>query len=201
MDPVRCPINNLQYCRGSGKRHDAHRTPEPTHQLTVDEGTQLKSLAASATLPHALVCRAKVVLWSAPKARAIPRLRRLGWAKATVGKRRQRLLEQRVAGPYDELRRGDHAALPMSKIDDFVQHYHRRQRAFIWTATAHSILQKIARLCSRISKTRHQPALFYLPDAVVSVPCKFVAASAFRRDGHHSVLKNWGFSAFHCIAA
>ena len=116
MDPVRCPINNLQYCRGSGKRHDAHRTPEPTHQLTVDEGTQLKSLAASATLPHALVCRAKVVLWSAPKARAIPRLRRLGWAKATVGKWRQRLLEQRVAGPYDELRRGDHAALPMSKI-------------------------------------------------------------------------------------
>jgi len=57
----------------------------------------------------------------------------------------------------------------MSKIDDFVQHYHRKQRAFIWTATADSILQKIARLCSRISKTGHQPALFNLPDAVVSI--------------------------------
>ena len=39
--------------------------PKPVLELSVDEGTQLKSLAASRSLPHALVCRAKVVLWSA----------------------------------------------------------------------------------------------------------------------------------------
>jgi len=39
--------------------------PKPTLELTVDERTQLKSLAASRSLPHALVCRAKIVLWSA----------------------------------------------------------------------------------------------------------------------------------------
>jgi putative transposase len=43
----------------------------------------------------------------------------------------------------------------VQKIDDFVQHYNRKHRPFVWTATADSILQKIARLCSRISRTRH----------------------------------------------
>jgi len=41
------------------------------------------------------------------------------------------------------------------KIDAFVNHYNRSSRAFAWTATADSILQKIARLCSRISGTAH----------------------------------------------
>jgi putative transposase len=42
----------------------------------------------------------------------------------------------------------------VQKIDDFVQHYNGKQRPFVWTATADPILQKIARLCSRISGTR-----------------------------------------------
>ena len=41
------------------------------------------------------------------------------------------------------------------KIDAFVNHYNRSSRPFAWTATADSILQKIARLCSRISGTAH----------------------------------------------
>ena len=40
-------------------------------------------------------------------------------------------------------------------IDAFVHHYNRSHRPFVWTATADSILGKIARLCSRISGTRH----------------------------------------------
>ncbi|HVN20678.1 MAG TPA: IS630 family transposase, partial [Dongiaceae bacterium] len=43
----------------------------------------------------------------------------------------------------------------IQKIDSFVQHYNRSSRPFVWTATADSILQKIARLCSRISGTPH----------------------------------------------
>jgi putative transposase len=40
-------------------------------------------------------------------------------------------------------------------IDQFVQHDNTNSRPFAWTATADSILEKIARLCSVISGTRH----------------------------------------------
>ena len=39
------------------------------------------------------------------------------------------------------------------KIDQFVQHYNAHSRPFNWTASADSILQKIERLCQRISET------------------------------------------------
>jgi putative transposase len=55
------------------------------------------------------------------------------------------------------IRRGSFRSVKelVQKIDDFVHHYNRKQRPFVWTATADSILAKIARLCSRISGTRH----------------------------------------------
>ena len=80
--------------------------PKPTLKVTVDEHTQLKSLAASRTLPHALVSRARVVLWSAEGQSNTDIADRLGWTKATVGKWRQRFIEHRVAGLYDELKPG-----------------------------------------------------------------------------------------------
>jgi len=43
----------------------------------------------------------------------------------------------------------------IAKIDHFVQNYSRNRRPFAWTATADSILQKLGRLCSRISGTEH----------------------------------------------
>ena len=50
------------------------------------------------------------------------------------------------------IRRGSFTTVPdgVRKIDAFVQHYDRSSRPFVCTATADSILQKIARLCSRI---------------------------------------------------
>jgi len=55
------------------------------------------------------------------------------------------------------IRRGSFTSVHdlVQKIDAFVQRYNRSSRPFVWTATADSILQKIARLCSRISGTRH----------------------------------------------
>ncbi len=55
------------------------------------------------------------------------------------------------------IRRGSFTSVQdlVRKIAAFVQHYNRSSRPFIWTATPDSILQKIARLCSRISGTRH----------------------------------------------
>ena len=43
----------------------------------------------------------------------------------------------------------------IQKIEDFVEHYNRRSRPFVWVATADSILEKISRLCSLISGTGH----------------------------------------------
>ena len=55
------------------------------------------------------------------------------------------------------IRRGSFRSVKelVAKIDAFVQHYNRSSRPFVWTATADSILQKIARLCSHISGTAH----------------------------------------------
>ena len=53
------------------------------------------------------------------------------------------------------IRRGSFTSVKemVQKIDAFVQRYNRSSRPFVWTATADTILQKVARLCSRISGT------------------------------------------------
>jgi transposase len=43
----------------------------------------------------------------------------------------------------------------IAKIDKFVRHYNQSCKPFIWTATADSIIQKLERLCKRISGTAH----------------------------------------------
>jgi putative transposase len=55
------------------------------------------------------------------------------------------------------IRRGSFTSVHdlVEKIDAFVQRYNHSSPPFVWTATADSILQKIARLCSRISGTQH----------------------------------------------
>jgi putative transposase len=84
--------------------------------LTADELTQLRSLARSRTLPHALVARGKLVLWAAQGKSNTDIAQRLHYTKATVGKWRGRFLKYRLAGLYDELRPGR----PRSIEDDQV---------------------------------------------------------------------------------
>ncbi len=43
----------------------------------------------------------------------------------------------------------------ISKIEQYVSQYNRTSHPFIWTATADSILEKVRRLCQRISETGH----------------------------------------------
>lgn len=74
--------------------------------ISDEERLQLRSLAGSRTLPHALVARAKLVLWSSDGETNTQIARRLQWAKATVGKWRRRFVWHRLAGLYDELRPG-----------------------------------------------------------------------------------------------
>ena len=80
--------------------------PKSALKLTRDEQTQLHGWAASRTLPHALVARARLVLWSVQGQSNSQIARRLHWTNATVGKWRQRFVEHRLAGLYDELRPG-----------------------------------------------------------------------------------------------
>jgi putative transposase len=43
----------------------------------------------------------------------------------------------------------------IEQIDDFVSHYNSKNRPFVWTATADSILEKLGRLCKDIYGTLH----------------------------------------------
>ncbi len=55
------------------------------------------------------------------------------------------------------IRRGSFVSVAdlVRKIDHFVQHHNARTAPFVWTATADAILEKLARLCHRISGTQH----------------------------------------------
>jgi hypothetical protein len=43
----------------------------------------------------------------------------------------------------------------IQRIEQFVEHYNKSSRPFVWTATADSILAKVERLALLISGTRH----------------------------------------------
>ena len=80
--------------------------PKTELVLSAEEHAQLSALAASRALPHALVARAKLVLWAAQGESNTAIAERLGWSLPTVGKWRGRFVAQRMAGLHDELRPG-----------------------------------------------------------------------------------------------
>ncbi|MCK4514374.1 MAG: transposase, partial [Spirochaetaceae bacterium] len=55
------------------------------------------------------------------------------------------------------IRRGSFSSVKklVAKIDTFVTAWNKDSTPFVWHATAESILEKIARLCTRISGTGH----------------------------------------------
>ena len=80
--------------------------PKTELVLSAEEHAQLSALAASRALPHALVARAKLVLWAAQGESNTAIAERLGWSLPTVGKWRRRFVAQRMVGLHDELRPG-----------------------------------------------------------------------------------------------
>ncbi len=80
--------------------------PKAELELSPQEEVQLSSLAASRALPHALVARAKLVLWAAASDSNRTIAQRLSWSMPTVGKWRRRFVDHRLAGLHDELRAG-----------------------------------------------------------------------------------------------
>ena len=62
------------------------------------------------------------------------------------------------------IRRGSFASVKdlALKIETFVDNWNENAKPFVWTATADSILDKISRLCGRITGTPHWPTCFVL---------------------------------------
>lgn len=116
--------------------------------LSEDERIQLSSLSGSRSLPHALVARSKVILWSAEGASNAEIAARVGWTQATVGKWRRRFLDQRVQGLYDELRPGR----PRSIEDEQVAALLKRTLSRKPKAATHWTVREAAR-ASGISKS------------------------------------------------
>ena len=66
--------------------------PKTELVLSAEEHAQLSALAASRALPHALVARAKLVLWAAQGESNTVIAERLSWSLPTVGKWRGRFV-------------------------------------------------------------------------------------------------------------
>jgi putative transposase len=74
--------------------------------LSPNERDILQSMTRSRSLPHALVQRAQIVLLAAQGQSSTAIAQQLGLSRPTVGLWRQRYLEHRLPGLYDELRPG-----------------------------------------------------------------------------------------------
>jgi putative transposase len=90
--------------------------PKAVLVLSAEEEVELRGFSSSRSLPHALVARAKLVVWSTEGRSNTEIATRLRWSKATVGKWRQRFVEQRLAGLYDELRPGRPRSISDEKV-------------------------------------------------------------------------------------
>jgi putative transposase len=96
--------------------------PKAELVLTAGQREQLESLANSRSLPAGLVMRARIILLSAAGKTNQQIARQLRLSNATVGKWRQRFLQQDVAGLHDELRPGR----PRPISDERVAHLVRK---------------------------------------------------------------------------
>src|SRR5581483_11557881 len=126
--------------------------PKPVLTLTREEQIQLRSWARSRTLPHALVARAKLVLWSAEGESNTRIAGRLGWTNATVGKWRQRFVRHRLAGLYDELRPGRPRTIADDQIAALLKRTLSRKRA----AGTHWTVRRAAQLSVISMSTLHR---------------------------------------------
>ena len=80
--------------------------PTATLGLTTEELAQVRALIASRSIPQGLAARARMILWAHEGHSNTAIAATLGVTRATVGKWRQRFLQDRMAGLHDELRPG-----------------------------------------------------------------------------------------------
>jgi putative transposase len=84
--------------------------------LEAKQREQLQSFAASRSLPHALVLRAKIVLMASTGAQSREISRELKLSRQTVGKWRGRFVRDGIEGLYDEYRSGRPRSVSDEKV-------------------------------------------------------------------------------------
>ena len=89
--------------------------------LSPDERDILQSMSRSRSLPHPLVVRAQIVLRAAQGASNTAIAQEVGLSRPTVGVWRQRYLEQRIPGLYDELRPGGPRSIEDEQITTLIR--------------------------------------------------------------------------------
>jgi transposase len=94
--------------------------PEADLILTDEERDQLVRWELRATSAQALALRSRIVLTCAEGLSGKDVAVRLGVTQATVGKRRRRFVEHRLAGLTDEPRPGRPATITVDQVEDVV---------------------------------------------------------------------------------
>ena len=95
----------------------------PLHPLSLspNEHDILQSMSRSRSLPHALVVRVQIVLLAAQGESNTAIAGALGLSRPTVGLWRQRYLEERIPGLYDELRPGGPRSIEDEQIAELIR--------------------------------------------------------------------------------
>jgi putative transposase len=125
-----------------------------------------------------MVARAKLVLWSSEGETNSRIATRLRWTKATVGKWRQRFVQHRLAGLYDELRPGRPRTIEDEQIAALLKRTLSRKPA----AGTHWTVREAARVSGISKSTVHR--LFRLCAATAShAQLQTLDRSVLRREG------------------
>jgi putative transposase len=106
---------------GTGDTGMAMGRPKAELVLNEAEHAQLSSMARSRSVPAALVARARIVLASAAGESNTAIAERMQITKATAGKWRQRFIERRIAGLYDELRPGKPRTIDDERVAELIK--------------------------------------------------------------------------------
>ena len=89
--------------------------------LSDEQQKQLESFAASRSLPHVQVERAKIILKAASGMQNIQIAEELSTSRETVGKWRKRFVERGIEGLYDELRPGRPRSIEDERLAELIQ--------------------------------------------------------------------------------
>ncbi len=98
----------------------ARRNLAATVVLEEEQRTELDSFAASRSLPHGLVVRAKIVLMAADGKNNVEIAEAVGMTRQTVATWRKRFVERALEGLYDEYRRGRPRSIDDEQIAELI---------------------------------------------------------------------------------
>jgi len=94
--------------------------PKQSLELTVQERRDLRAVAASRSLPHGLVRRAQMILWTEDGMPVTEAARRLRVSPPAVGNWRRRFRELRLEGLHDQLKPGRPRSVDEERIAELL---------------------------------------------------------------------------------